>query len=165
MAESWHGTHNGYSNHRCRCILCKGAKSAYDANWCIINADKVLASKKKYQFRNASKILTRSKKYYADNTEKVKSYQSGWKKRNPDKVLSTCAKRRAAKSNLLVEPVSRAVVWDRDDGMCHICGQPANRNNWHLEHIIPLSRGGEHSYDNTAVRHPRCNLSKGAKRL
>lgn len=32
-----------------------------------------------------------------------------------------------------------------------------------LEHIIPLSRGGEHSYANTALSHLRCNLSKGAK--
>jgi 5-methylcytosine-specific restriction endonuclease McrA len=35
--------------------------------------------------------------------------------------------------------------------------------NWHLDHVVPLSRGGEHSYANVQVAHPFCNLSKGPR--
>jgi len=38
--------------------------------------------------------------------------------------------------------------------------QPANQNNWHLDHIYPVVKGGEHSYKNVAVSHPRCNQKK-----
>jgi 5-methylcytosine-specific restriction endonuclease McrA len=34
---------------------------------------------------------------------------------------------------------------------------------WDLDHVIPLSKGGEHSYDNVQVTHPSCNRKKGAK--
>jgi 5-methylcytosine-specific restriction endonuclease McrA len=59
-----------------------------------------------------------------------------------------------------VEDVERAVVWKRDGGICKICGDPADIDAWDLDHIIPLSHGGEHSYANTAVSHPTCNNRK-----
>ena len=51
---------------------------------------------------------------------------------------------------------------NRDKGFCHICGRAVFHENWHLDHIIPLSRGGEHSYRNVAVSHPVCNIRKAA---
>jgi len=32
-----------------------------------------------------------------------------------------------------------------------------------MEHINPITYGGEHPYANTAVSHPDCNLRKGTK--
>lgn len=32
-AESWHGTDNGYTYHKCRCKLCRVARSEYIGNW------------------------------------------------------------------------------------------------------------------------------------
>lgn len=58
------------------------------------------------------------------------------------------------------EHVDRAVVLERDKGICGICGEPVDRGNFHVDHIVPLSRGGEHSYANTQVAHPRCNQVK-----
>lgn len=58
------------------------------------------------------------------------------------------------------ERVSRAVVWDRDGGLCHVCGLPCDEHDWHMDHVVPLARGGEHSYRNVAVSHPLCNLRK-----
>lgn len=34
-----------------------------------------------------------------------------------------------------------------------------------VEHIIPLSRGGTHTWDNTAPAHAKCNFDKGASLL
>jgi 5-methylcytosine-specific restriction endonuclease McrA len=52
-----------------------------------------------------------------------------------------------------------AWLWQRDGGMCHLCLRPVE-GGWHLDHVIPLSRGGKHSYANCAVSHPRCNWIK-----
>lgn len=62
-----------------------------------------------------------------------------------------------------VEHVDRRIVWDRDNGICGLCGKPADPNDWHLEHINPISQGGEHSYANTQVSHPTCNRIKGGR--
>ena len=50
-----------------------------------------------------------------------------------------------------------------------ICGEDAPRElrgtmRWNapeLDHIIPLSAGGSHTYDNVACAHRSCNLDKG----
>jgi len=63
------------------------------------------------------------------------------------------------------------VVFERDQWHCYICGEPTpqelrgtyDKRAPELEHIIPLSKGGEHSYANTACACRECNGSKGAK--
>lgn len=71
------------------------------------------------------------------------------------------AARRARKRNQFVEPVDPQIVWERDEGVCGLCGKPADYADWHMDHVVPLARGGEHSYANTQVSHPACNLEKG----
>lgn len=72
-------------------------------------------------------------------------------------------RRRAARRGLPTEPISRQGVWDRDGGVCHICGQPCDPRDWHMDHIHPTARGGAHVMSNVAVSHPRCNLKKQAR--
>lgn len=62
-----------------------------------------------------------------------------------------------------VEVFTKQQVWDEEFGICGICGTTADMNDWHLDHIIPLSRGGQHTRNNVQVSHPKCNLSKGNK--
>lgn len=50
-----------------------------------------------------------------------------------------------------------------DDGVCGICGEDVDPMNFHIDHVIPLSRGGEHGYHNVQVAHPLCNQEKHAK--
>ena len=45
---------------------------------------------------------------------------------------------------------------------CVYCGEPCEEF-WHLEHKIPLSRGGTNAIDNLAISCPSCNLSKATK--
>lgn len=70
-------------------------------------------------------------------------------------------KRYQCKQHTTCQQINRQAVWDRGKGICHICNSPALPDNWHLEHIVPLKRGGTHCYDNIAVSHPECNLYKG----
>jgi 5-methylcytosine-specific restriction endonuclease McrA len=56
-------------------------------------------------------------------------------------------------------------LYRRDHGLCHVCYLLVDEHNWHLDHVVPLSRGGKHVWDNMAVSHPGCNLWKGTKIL
>ena len=52
--------------------------------------------------------------------------------------------------------LSRRAVFARDDHQCQYCGTHADS----IDHILPRSRGGHHSWENLAAACKPCNLSK-----
>lgn len=78
--------------------------------------------------------------------------------------------RRARKRGTNAEAVNALKVFERDGWRCHICArktQPSKRGTYHprapeLDHIVPLAKGGEHTYANTACACRECNGTKGA---
>ena len=80
-------------------------------------------------------------------------------------------KRRARERTARVESVNPFRVFERDGWRCYLCGTETSRmlrGTIHplapeLDHIIPLSKGGEHSYSNTACSCRRCNAAKSDK--
>jgi 5-methylcytosine-specific restriction endonuclease McrA len=61
------------------------------------------------------------------------------------------------------ERIDPIVVWERDGGICHICGDSVSFYRMHVDHFVPLSRGGAHSYDNVRAAHADCNVWKNAR--
>jgi len=53
-------------------------------------------------------------------------------------------------------PLTRKAVFARDGGRCGYCGGPATS----LDHVIPRSRGGTHTWDNVVSACARCNHVK-----
>jgi 5-methylcytosine-specific restriction endonuclease McrA len=52
-------------------------------------------------------------------------------------------------------------------GICQICGEPVEYNRGSqdrmaatIDHIVPLSKGGKHQYDNCQLAHRICNSLK-----
>jgi 5-methylcytosine-specific restriction endonuclease McrA len=54
----------------------------------------------------------------------------------------------------------RQQVYDRDKGRCYMCDRRL-APGWHIEHVIPLARGGTDTLDNVRASCPRCNRRKG----
>lgn len=46
---------------------------------------------------------------------------------------------------------------------CFYCAAPL-RGKYHIDHLIPLAKGGKHVDGNIVIACPACNLRKGAKR-
>jgi 5-methylcytosine-specific restriction endonuclease McrA len=68
------------------------------------------------------------------------------------------------------ESISIKYITKRDKGQCQLCGKKVLLNERHphplsasIDHIIPLSQGGNHSRANTQLAHLRCNVVKGVK--
>jgi 5-methylcytosine-specific restriction endonuclease McrA len=64
---------------------------------------------------------------------------------------------------------TRREVLERDGWVCQLCASDIDRDLSHphpmsatLDHIIPVSRGGEHSLENTQAAHRICNMRKWA---
>jgi 5-methylcytosine-specific restriction endonuclease McrA len=56
-------------------------------------------------------------------------------------------------------------IYDRDGGRCHICGKRVTFERMTLDHLVPVSKGGEHVALNVRIAHGSCNSSRGAGRL
>lgn len=45
---------------------------------------------------------------------------------------------------------------------CHYCGTPASETKLHIDHVIPLAKGGADHPSNMVAACSDCNLGKGA---
>jgi hypothetical protein len=63
---------------------------------------------------------------------------------------------------VIKEHIAPLIVLERDDGVCAICGDDVDPFHFTIDHVIPLSAGGEHSYENVQLAHRDCNTRKGA---
>lgn len=167
----------------------KEADVRYRAN----NRDKLLKSKHDYYFKNREKFFAINKKWNQDNKEKMREYRkthakrylqhkrnwyanhreyarqasSNFRKRRPDRIAVSNAKRRALSKGckVLSEAVDKlyAIARSGEHIACFYCGDKVSGRSLHLDHIIPLSRGGDHTPENLCFSCAPCNLSKANK--
>jgi len=77
---------------------------------------------------------------------------------------------KARRRDATVESVNPLKVFKRDGWVCYLCGcetPQAFRGTYEpnapeVEHVVPLSKGGEHSYANTRCACRACNSIKGS---
>jgi hypothetical protein len=77
------------------------------------------------------------------------------------------ARRRVRLAAVKVESVDRNKVGERDQWRCGICRKTVDiQFAWpdpmspSLDHIVPLSQGGDHTYANARISHLRCNVKR-----
>lgn len=54
-------------------------------------------------------------------------------------------------------PLNRRAIFARDEGRCQYCGNGAEN----IDHVVPRSRGGSHTWENVVAACRRCNTKKG----
>ena len=68
-------------------------------------------------------------------------------------------------------------LYRRDGGVCYLCGDKCDFDDYtkdgenfiaggsypSIDHVVPLSKGGTHTWDNVKLAHHRCNTIKGNK--
>ncbi|MEA5599127.1 HNH endonuclease [Rivularia sp. UHCC 0363] len=84
-----------------------------------------------------------------------------WEVRSPSLILQVPQQIRLTGSNperhWKLPPVSRREVFRRDRHSCQYCGSSKHLT---LDHVIPRSKGGTHSWDNVVTACERCNSRK-----
>ena len=142
---------------------CKLCTSAYNAAYHRANPEKSRQTSKKYDKMNRDKKKVHKDKYNKNNPEKVK----GWSRRKN-------RKREALKKNNGHSPYSEKQVLDTYGTDCHLCqtpidlsasrqvGKPGWKLALHIDHFIPISKGGPDTLENVRPSHGRCNIVKNA---
>ncbi len=149
------------------------------------NIEKVKAGQKDHYARNKAKVLEKVKSYAAKNKEKVreakaKSYDAAkvarrikiedWQKRNPEKykeirraaTLNRVARKALAPGKYSVKDIRK--LYDGQNGKCPIC-EKSLLEGYHVDHVIPLSKGGDNWPSNLQLLCPACNMAKGAQTM
>jgi HNH endonuclease len=119
-------------------------------------------ARKSYQ-RHKDTVIQRACDWAKENADRMRLKNQKWKRENPDKVRAAKERRRAREYDAFLEDIDRQILFERDEGICGICKLPVDRDNFHVDHVMPYALGGQHCYSNVQVAHPYCNLSKAAK--
>ena len=167
----------------------KEKRKAYQKAWYKANTERIKAQHKAWREANREHIRAYhkahktkrnalSKAWRDTHHEKAKAqckawhethpeYNKAWWKANHAKHRGYEHIRRAVKYQTQAEPINEKIVYLRDGWICQICRKRVNKALKHpnpmspsLDHIIPLSQGGTHTYANVQLVHLTCNLTK-----
>jgi 5-methylcytosine-specific restriction endonuclease McrA len=102
------------------------------------------------------------------NNPKYQAQERARNKRRLNKRRVHEQTRRARLANAFVEVVDPVLVFERDLYVCQRCwcicptqARVPQSNAPTLDHIVPLSKGGLHSYENVQTLCSSCNSQKG----
>lgn len=120
-----------------------------------------------YTAANREAIQSMARMWNRRNKDKIKpmsrEYRSAWNERNKNKLRVYQANRRARSQTtgkLSQGLANRLLRLQR--GKCACCGKELG-SDYHMDHIIPLARGGANTDDNIQLLRAACNLQKNAK--
>ena len=127
-----------------------------------------LSYRKRWHEDNKERALAKQKEYAEVNKEEIKAYRRKWDKGEKGRQIRKAAshRRRLNGASYISAEIVRLVEQRNLEIFevlsCEYCGR-AVKGNYHLDHRIPLSRGGNNSFDNFSISCSKCNLSKGQK--
>jgi len=111
---------------------------------------------------------------YWKDPEKFRERSRRFAKENPEIVNATLRRRKARLKNARISKYTDKQVLDLYGQNCHLCNLPIDMAaprwtalpGWeyglHIDHVIPISRGGDDSLENVRPSHGFCNLKKNA---
>ena len=120
--------------------------------WRKSNLDKHRENAKAWAKANPGKRSAISARYRKANAEKISASRAEYRKANPGKITAHTANRRA-----LIK--KQTPSW-YDHEMVTEIYEVASEFGYHVDHIVPLAKGGLHSHENLQLLTPAENLSK-----
>ena len=120
---------------------------------------------KAWRRANPERVRDNHRAWRRANPEKRRAQLQRYAEKHPDKIRANARERNARKRNQsgVVLPYVEAYLLGLQRSRCAAPNCNAGLPPFHLDHIIPLSRGGLHDNSNLQLLCPPCNLSKSAK--
>lgn len=167
-----------------RCSRCRECSRQRSSQWYAENTERHNADRRRryaespmaeraamdlWKQANAERKRQNDREWYRSNWQRARDYRRAWRDANREQVYASNRKRRAILDRPLAT-IRLEDVWERDGGLCQLCGDPIDRavpwphpDSLTLDHIQPLARGGTHEPANVQLAHALCNLRKGAR--
>jgi len=155
---------------------CKKCGSLFDSRDCRVchrkrsiawnkeNPEKRLKIIARYHEKYPEKQAARYIKYYAENKEKHKAGIYAWRANNIEAariIVHNYRARKRANSGTLSKGLAEK-LYKLQRGKCACCKQPLG-DDYHMDHIMPIVRGGTNTDGNIQLLRAQCNMQKHAK--
>lgn len=136
--------------------------------WLQNNREHYLEHQRKYAASRKKKKREYDKRYREKNRDKIVSRQNSWKQENIEharmKGRAATARHNALKRNAEGHYTEKDIkrIYKQQGGRCFYCKVVVGIK-YHVDHVIPLSRGGSNSPENIVIACPACNVRKSSK--
>lgn len=139
----------------------------YQLQWATENRHKTRAATRAAKLKRPDYYREQNALWRVENAERMQASRKAWATANREAVRQNVLRRRARLRDTQVFLITARDIerlLRRHHGRCAYCRTPL-RDGFHLDHIVPLARGGHHAIGNLAPACPECNCSKGVKFL
>jgi 5-methylcytosine-specific restriction endonuclease McrA len=136
----------------------KDHRSLLFKNWVERNKDRLVAKRKSQYHRDPAAARAKAAAYRAQHPDRIAAYKSA----NKDKIKAYWHKRRArqfAGGAHTPDDINR--IRRLQKNKCAACAERLSKT--HIDHVMPLAKGGSNDPSNIQLLCPTCNLRKGAK--
>lgn len=146
---------------------CKEYKRKYYES----NKVSVIQRAKEWKSAHQEKTKASNAKYRQNNKEQITAARQKWIRDNPDKVKSLRHRSKAVRrSRLRVGHDNHRVISDwvkkwknRNKVECFWCRCKFRGDDMHIDHVVPISKGGLHCLQNLVTSCAKCNQRKSAR--
>jgi 5-methylcytosine-specific restriction endonuclease McrA len=161
-SRAWVEANRERSRERARAYYRENSERVNERNrrWIEANREKRRAVVRASDEKHREKRRAYSREYARRvDPEKSREQQRVWKRANREKVAYGNHMRRARGTDDPESYMAYVDILHADP--CAYCGEEAG----HIDHIVPIARGGTNDWDNLTAACGRCNSSKWAKPL
>ena len=132
---------------------------AYEAAYLKANRERKKLIDKLWAQQNKHKVNEASKRYRNAHPEKVASIKREQAKRHPETIKENRSRRRARLANNGIYFVTKKDIARLLQQPCVYCGSKSE----HIDHVIPIAKGGAHKVGNLVGACQSCNQRKSDK--
>jgi len=138
--------------------------AAYNKVWNRANTAKLRATQARWRKahpESVEKMRASGAVWRKANAENLKKSHRAWRKANPERVRIRDANRRA-RHNAAPGKITLGIVmalFDLQVGLCFYCDTQLG-SLFHIDHYIPLTKGGSNEFNNLVLACVPCNCSK-----
>lgn len=119
---------------------------------------------REYARKNPDKIREKSLRRIADPVRRASLYAKAKDRYLERKARGTHLDHKHKRKALMLLAYCSGERFVRPKlAKCHYCGVKVSGSNIHLDHVVPVSRGGAHASFNWVISCPQCNTSKHAR--
>lgn len=126
----------------------------------VVGKDRLIS--KRYREKNSEKIKVYRKDYYERTKEKNKEKRREYVKQNKLSYRIYASKRRSKLKNGSYTKDDVINILKNQDNKCVYCKKNLD-DGYHVDHIYPLSKGGDNTPKNIQITCPSCNGRKKDK--